>query len=75
MEVGGVATILAAKSQGAGDANDIYVWRKSSDKRAEQTTWQPNRTLSGIKIIAQFCMAVATIAFICQNFGVRIYLP
>jgi hypothetical protein len=71
--VNGFAFILAAKSWEIEGKNEIYVWKKTTDKRQEQNARHSSRTLNNIKTTIQVFMCIATVAFICQN--IRVSVP
>jgi hypothetical protein len=72
MEINGISTVLAAKSQETDGEDYIFVWKKGSDKQVEHDTGvHRGRTWAKIRIIAQIFMLLASVAFVYQNFKVR----
>lgn len=75
MEISADPFVFTAISRGGGDgeASDIIIWQKKTEKAAEQHTKEaPRSAWNGFRIALHICMWVTSIAFLLQNFGVRV---
>lgn len=69
-DLNGVSMILAAKSWDVGRANEIYIWKKNTDKQVDQAARAPNHTWDKLKTTIQILTFITSAAFILQNIGV-----
>jgi hypothetical protein len=71
-EINNVPVVLAARSRDVDSENEVVIWKRNCDQqhRQEGSKRSPHPTsMSMLKMVFQFLMFLATLAFIHQNWG------